>query len=536
MSEFHSHIDAATGVAIVSEVEPGEIDGQLVARTPAYVQRALASWAEEAQDVKSQGGQLFERNRYVTPTRVFEQMGLAYDALDDDIVSNVLDTSEAIAFQKVEFECPDYEQEQMWGKVGKRLDFDTFVRQAWRELFLVSQFYVVMWWGNESIKLTGKAEKRKRRKSFDLYMPTGIGFLDPTRIVPVKNGIFGDYRLAWIASDQDMSLLDAVGTTGEDQVVSQLFVEKFVPGEKEKRDLSKEGIDPDRLIMLNPDMVWRHSLTKGTYERWARIRMKSVFPLLDLKAQLRSMDRSYLRAGMNFIVLVTRGTDQLPASRTEVENATYMMRTQSRSPVIVTDHRIRIEIITPDMTNVMDDRKWMVLDERLLMRLWGMFQLPSGTSNRETSVTLGKVIARSISNRRHMLKRAIERHVIDAIVDHPLNAELDLESAKLEFAPRRMELEYDPAMVSMVQELRDRGDLSRETVLNEFNFDQELEAQRRKIEEEKYDDTFKPVNVPFDSPNRGTTPGGSGRQGGRPAGQPQNQQDQQDQQDQNGSE
>ena len=65
-----------------------------------------------------------------------------------------------------------------------------------------------------------------------------------------------------------------------------------------------------------------------------------------------------------------------------------------------------------------------------------------------------------------------------------------------------------------LQELRDRGDLSRETTLSEFQFDQELEAQRRENEDDKYGKIFKPVNVPFDSPNK-TTPSGSGRKGGQ---------------------
>jgi len=67
----------------------------------------------------------------------------------------------------------------------------------------------------------------------------------------------------------------------------------------------------------------------------------------------------------------------------------------------------------------------------------------------------------------------------------------------------------------MIQSLRDRGDISRETVLTEFNFDQDLEAARREYEDERYPDVFEPVNVPFDSPDK-TTPDGSGRTGGRP--------------------
>ncbi|KKL17823.1 hypothetical protein LCGC14_2481700, partial [marine sediment metagenome] len=71
-------------------------------------------------------------------------------------------------------------------------------------------------------------------------------------------------------------------------------------------------------------------------------------------------------------------------------------------------------------------------------------------------------------------------------------------------------------VATVFQEIRDRGDLSRKTLLEEFGFDVDMERQRR--EEEKPDDkTFEPVNVPFDSPDK-TTPSGSGKKGGRPAG------------------
>lgn len=42
--------------------------------------------------------------------------------------------------------------------------------------------------------------------------------------------------------------------------------------------------------------------------------MKSIFELLDLKQQLRQMDRAHLIGGSNFIVLMTMGDkDHYPA-------------------------------------------------------------------------------------------------------------------------------------------------------------------------------------------------------------------------------
>jgi hypothetical protein len=438
-------------------------------------------------------------------------MAVSYDALDDDVVGNVADLSEAMAFQKVTFETEDdKDQEQIWHQIGRDLNLDGFVRSMWRELFTTSQVYMVRWWGKKTYRVEGKRDKRAARKEYDITVPIALGFLDPTRVVPVNLDPFGNASLAWILAD------DGEDVEG-DELLSALFLGRYTPSQSEAQKLEKEDIEVDKLMLLNPQYVWQHTLTKSPFERWSRVRMKSVFPLLDLKHQLREMDRAFLLGGINFIVLVTRGSDAIPTTKSEVQEAATQVRSQSRSPVIVSDHRINIEIITPDITHVLSESKWDVIDQRLLMRLWGMFTMPNDTGNRETSMTMGRVIARGLASRRHMMRRSIEDHVLRATYEHPANAKDFSNITAIEFAPRRMELEFDPSVISMLQSLRDRGDMSRETLLTEFGFDQSLEASRREYEDERWEDVFTPVDVPFDSPNKGN-PDKSGRKGGQPTG------------------
>jgi len=510
---FESEI--VDGVAIASQVDPSEVrdslEGDLGRRLEMYpgVQRALASWAEESQG-RSRNRGLFHTDKYVTPSNVYEQMAVAYSALDDDIVGNVADVSEAMAFQRVKFETvEDKDQENVWHQIGRDLDLDSFVRTMWRELYTSSVCYPIKWWGRKTYKVTTKRDKRKARKEYDLVVPTHLGFLDPMRVVPVNPDPFGKSSLAYILNSEDE-------LEGDDEFVKALYLGRYTPSQSEAQKLEEEDIEVDKLALLNPQYVWMHSLTKSPFERWSRIRLKSIFPLLDLKHQLREMDRAFLLGGVNFIVLVTRGTDQMPTTKTEVDQAAGMVRAQSRSPVIVSDHRINIEIITPDIEHVLNEDKWDVIDQRILARLWGMFTMPNDTGNKETSMTMGRVIARGMASRRYMMKRSIEREIIKEVTEHPSNEGFNEETV-IEFSPRRMELEFDPSVVTMIQSLRDRGDMSRETVLTEFGFDQELEASRREYEDERWPDVFEPVNVPFDSPDK-TTPDGSGRTGGKPAG------------------
>lgn len=513
------------GVAVASEVDPAMVGESLEAgilneyEGSAWIQpvkRALALWAEDTSGRTRRDRTIFARDKFVTPGRIFEQMAMAEDAMDDDVVGGVYDTSEAMALKKMAMQCEDPDQRDVWNQIAKDLNLDSFLRMAWRELFKSSQYYGIMWWSQKTYRVRGKGEERKRRKSFDITVPTSLGVLDPTRVVPVGVTMFGDRQLAWIADEGEMDLFNKVkDRVLDDEVVSQILLGPYQPSKAEADKLKTEGVPVDRLFLLNPVNIWAGSLTKATYERWARIRMKAIYPLLDMKHQVREMDRAFLLGGINFIVLVKKGTDEHPVRKaSEITLVAEQMRTQSKSSVIVSDHRLEIEIITPDLEHILSGEKWSVLDDRIRLRLWGSIAPPSETGNKENQVTLAKVVALGIENRRHMLKRDIEGAIIDATRDR--NEGVFDEPASLEYAPRRVDLLFDSQVATIFQEIRDRGELSRETILEEFGFDLAIERQRREEEKENGDDEiFEPVNVPF-SATDGTTPGGGGRKGGRP--------------------
>lgn len=534
MSDEHA-FEATThgGVAVASEVDPAIVESSVKdGLFGAYegsawiepVKRAIASWAEDTRKGGRRDRSIFARDKFVTPGKIFEQMAMAEDAMDDDVVGGVYDTSEAMAFKKMAMQCEDEDQRDVWNQIAKDLNLDSFLRMAWRELFKSSQYYGSVWWGRKTYKVRGMGESRKRRKSFDLNVPIALGVLDPTRVVPVGATLFGERQLAWIADAGEQELFKQVKQDRvlDDALVSQIILGPYTPDKAEAEKLQKEDIPVDRLWLLNPVNTWAGTLTKATYERWARIRMKAVFPLLDMKHQLREMDRAFLLGGINFIVLVKKGTDEHPVKKaSEITLVAEQMRAQSKSSVIVSDHRLEIEIITPDLEHIIDGDKWSVLDDRIRLRLWGSIAPPSDTGNRENQITLAKVVSLGIENRRHMLKRDIEGSIIDMTRER--NEGLFDEPASLEYAPRRVDLLFDSQVATVFQEIRDRGDLSRETILEEFGFDLSLERQRRLAEKDledgevpSDDEIFTPVNVPFNSPDNMATPGGSGRRGGRP--------------------
>lgn len=492
---FH---DPFMGATIVNDsgIEDREIFSALMEQAPEAAQ--LARWGSQTRNT----GSLFERDRYVTPSSVFDQMQVAQDAAEnDDVVAGVLESTEALALSKMSFEHEDVDQEDVWNQISDNLDLDSRLREMWRELFTVSQFYAVTWYGTRNFRLRGRTPKGvKRRKEFNaMRVPVGISLLDPLKVVPVGNLLFNSEDLAYITTDRTegntiRSVLNG-DNRSSDELVRELFVSEYAPSREEKKLLGDLGVSTSELFLLNPQRVWRHTATRPQYRRFADVRLKSVFELLDLKHQLREMDRATLIGGTNFIILVKKGTDQLPGKPQEISNLQSQVRTLARVPVIIGDHRLSVEIITPNNDHTLDYHRYDVLDMKISARLYQTFITTLG-SNRDDSLKLARVIARGMESRRYMLWRAIEKNVVFPTVE--LNPEFT-EAPKLMFHPKQIALDFDAGLAAFMFDLRDRGDLSRQTILEQVDVDQDDEARKRERERESYDATFQ-TQVPFSSP------------------------------------
>lgn len=470
---------------------------------------SLVRWGNQISAHRS--GSLFERDRFVTPHGPYEQMKTAYYAsLNDETVAGVLETSEALAFSRIDFEDDDEDEEDVWNQWADQIDLMSTMKQIWRELFTVSQCYVCVYWGRQNFKVRGTAGSGvKRKKAYNLRLPIGISLLDPLKVVPVGQMLFGQERLAYIATrEESINFFQVLaGDNTEDLLVQQLIEGPYEPTELEKAHFGELGIVWEYLFLLNDKMVWRLTETKPAYERFANIRLRSVFELLDMKQQLKAMDRAHLLGATNFILLVKKGTDELPAKPAEVQMLAEQVRMNSRIPVIVGDHRIEIEIITPKTDNTLKPERYNAIDARIEARLFGMFFTGnySAGAKGDDSIKLAKVVARGLETRRDIIAAFLQKNIFQRIID--MNPALT-GHAELKFHPHRVAIDFDPAMAILLQALRDRGDISRESILDELGFDQDDEARKREKEAKDYDKIFTPTNVPFDSPTKtadGTT-------------------------------
>ena len=482
------------------------------------VGRELASWVESTRGKPS----LYNRTAFVPSDNPYTVMATAKAAVEnDDVIGGVCDVTEGLMLQGVKWESDKPGDADIFNQIARDLNLDQFVRQWHREEFTYSQVVVGIWWGKKTYKERGETESgRKKKRSVTIDCPVGITILDPQKVIPLPPGPFGQDRLAWSATRDE-----AEGEAWMSDAVMQQFISgRAILTDHEKKQITKlvSNIDVNHLLMLNPERVFRHCRTKMPYEQFAVPRLKSTFPLLDMKQQLMESDRINLVGAANYILLVRQGTDESPAQQEELDNLNENFETVAKLPVVISDHRLSIDIITPDQEHTLSAAKYDTIDRRLISRVLGALTVASSGQRNESTLTVARGVARLLENRRHMMKRDLEMHIARKVIEanpHAFEGE-----PNMAFTPRNVQLDADSQIVQAVLALRTQKELSRETVLEFFGFDQSVEAVRREYEESSgMDDIFK-TQVPFAAGGMGgdsEEPRSSqvdGARGGRPVG------------------
>lgn len=462
-----------------------------------------------------------EFNRY---DNVFEEMALAREAMRHDyVVSNFAEIAEGLALQGTKWESSDWLTQDIFNQMAAEQNLDDLVRKMFRENFSVSQSVLAAWWGYGEFNVRGETDNGNKRKAKKkVWYPQRLTLLDPTRVVPVGTLSFGLERLAWRATPEEMSTYRAL-VLGQvrDDVMDRFYVGEYKLSPSEQKELGALG----SLLLLNEEAVTRHTGTRADFERWAPVRLNSVFPLLAMKHHLMDADRVALIGAANYILLVKKGDKDNPAHAEEIQNLKEGFKTLARVPVIFSDHRLAIEIVAPKQDFTLQAEKYDLIDTRIMQRLINALPTDTGSRTSAASVSLGRTVTRALEGRRHMLKRFLEKAIARAVVEHPKNEGIFTDGPpSMAYFPANVMIESDATLAQQIISMRTMNEISRETALEYFGFDQAAEAMRRALEEKVYDDIFQTA-VPFSSPAQGgqggaapAAQGPAGAQGGRPTG------------------
>lgn len=459
----------------------------------------LGRWVEEGRSRGSSSGSLFNRNAYSPPNNPYDEMRSARHAVRyDSIVAGVQETTEAFAFQGVKWEGEDPDEADIFNQLARIQNLDATVRKMWREEFTYGQFVAAKLWGWAELTVRGRTKSgNKRKRKVRVWAPLQIRILDSLKIVPAGVGPLGGETLCWQATQGEVGTYQQA-FKGEriDPLMTTFFQGTYIPDYDETNELAKIGVDPAKLLAMNPDWVFRHTMTKPDYERFTDVRLKSLFTLLDLKRALIEADRALLIGAAKYILLIRKGEKDTPALPEEMQNLQENYQFIAKLPVIISDHRLSIDIIAPKTDMTLNEDKYQTLDSRILARLLGTLTIGSKGRGSDDQQSLSYTVAKVMENRRHMLKRTLEFELAHAIVTHPKNAGVFETSPSLVYTPRNIALSMEQSYAQALLALRTSRELSRETILEFFGMDQATEAQRMQLEEEFYDDIFK-TQVPY---------------------------------------
>lgn len=455
-------------------------------------------------------GGILSRDKYLTPQNPIDQMRVAREALHDDIVSGAADASEHLSLSSISIYSSKLHEQAIWNRWSEYVDFTSVLRSAWRTMFTDSQFVCATWWKDMALDLADGS-------IVNIIAPSAMTVIDTTRVIPVGMLMFGQEQLAYVASPMEAARFDdilegrpAQSFTGPwyegigqfdgapDPLVARLIVGRYHPDGFETQQLLGDGVGTvDNLFLLNPQFVWRHTLSRPDFQRFSDVRLASVFELLDLKSQLHQADRTNLLGAANYILLITQGSEKAPLLPQEHANLLAGAQQIGSVPYIVGDYRLKVEIISPKTDFTLDEKRYDNLDMRIFTRLYETF-VHSSQNRSNDDVKTGSVIARGLEGRRDQIGHSFENHVFDFI--RQANRKVFTSRALLNFHPNSVAISFDPGRADSMHDARMAGEISRETYLSELRLSEDIEAQRRLREKESYDSIFL-TQDPHGTPN-----------------------------------
>lgn len=482
--------------------------------------------ATSFQSYANNGGSLLTRSRFRVPSNVLEEVILARDLAErDDDVGSVIGALLALAFgDGMRNQHADEITVALFDEIARLSDLDMAFQEMYREYLIAGQFTTATLFSQEEVSYLPASGDRTRNRTIS---SPNIGVIPAEQVVVLDNDMFRTaalwYRPANSAQETWLREFFAERTTAarksemrrQDPVLTFLLTEmRRVDPTTVNAIYMSEVYNPasgEWVFRLNPTSVARTTLPKGSWPH-PRPLMTRNFPLLEAKRLLNLMDYALLEGGSNFLVVAKKGSDLRPALPVEIENLQGTIRRAARSGVLVGDHRLSIEIITPDMTELLNPEKRKMLGAKLAKALLRLPDFEEGTGNQAAANSI-EIMSRVIQSDRRAVKRHVENRIYSECAKRiePINSPATL------WFPRII-LQGTNFFTDMVLKLRDRGDISRRSAIETAGFSYDFELSQRKIEKSRGDDrVMTPAEVPF-SGGAGPQDNGAGRPRGTSSG------------------
>lgn len=527
---------SASGAAVAGPSPVVTIDNRTEMPDNVVREAVMAHWVESAAlqfgtpssfqlYSTNPGGSMLSRSPFRVPLNIIEEIKLARQVAEqDDDISAVIGAAVNIAFgDGMQNQHQDEETVALFNKIcgpvsAGGLNMDRVLKEMYREYLIASSFTTISLFTRTRYNyfLPGSPGRKQAQLSTPM-----MGVIPAENIRVLSNDIFGNGDLAYEPTD-----------VGLREWLDEFFAETTSPGRKNQLAQAEPILaaifigkvtvpwsDTDMfssgktLFTLNPRMVHRTTMAKGA-TAYPRPLLTANFALLEAKRLLNIMDYALLQGGTNYIVVARQGSDNLPAQQPEIDNLIEQVRTASRTGVLVGDHRLDIEIITPKLDELLSTPKRKLLGRKLAM---GLLRIPEQVTPDPGAAGAAQELeftARTITSDRRDIKRHVEGNVYEEAVSR--NPSTFTRGGASIWFPKII-LSGVKDFYSSVLQARDRGDIPRRYAVEVLGFDYEAGLAEREREKKRGDDD---ILTPGFVPNAGTQdqgrPPGSSSDNGRP--------------------
>lgn len=477
-------------------------------------------------------GSMLARTPFRTPSSVIDEIKLARTVADsDDDVAATIGQELAIAYgQGLMNQHRDETTLEFFNQLAlpQNMDLESVFEEMHREYLVAGQVISLSLFMRQ--RMSYYPLKSVEPVMAQLQIPR-VGILPAENIRVISNDIVGQGQLAYFVEDPNLKNwleeyfsprttdLRKSLMAGEEPVAASLFTGKV--------EIAYDDGDPmSRGLMvytLNQRMVHRTTMPKGS-QPYARPLLTRNFPLLEAKRLLNIMDYALLQGGTNYIVIAKKGSDKTPAQPGEIANLQNQIAHASRSGVLVGDHRVDIQIVTPNLEEMLNSTKRKLLGRKISMGLLRQSEQVTGDSGTKGAENEMELLARvCTADRRRMIRHAESAFYGETALR---NRAIFKEGAPTIWGP--------PIILTEIREFwknilsaSDRGLIPHRYTVEAlgYNYDATLAEREREIARGD-DESLVPGSVPYSSPEAGPQdnnegrPPGSSPSNGRPGGPP----------------
>lgn len=524
----------ATGVVIDNRT--GLPDTEVQAAIQSYwVENAALQFGHPSsfQMYATNAGSMLAREPFKTPGNVIDEIKLARQVADsDDDIKAAMGQMIADAYgEGMQNQHQDEETLALFNKIAgqKILNLDSLNRELYREWLIAGGVTTLSLYTRQRVSYFPDTEGDPPKVTKQLQVPN-VGIIPAENIRVITNDVLNSGQLAYkveknIALEEWLREFFSTTTTParkaqmarEEPIVAALFTGVYRVDWRDG-DLLGRGTD---LYLLNQRMVHRSTMERGA-SPYPRPILTANFPLLEAKRLLNVMDYALLQGGTNYIVIAKVGSDKQPGQQPEVDALTEQVRVASRSGVLVGDHRIQVDIVTPDLGELLNPAKRKLLGRKIAMTLMRLPEQVTPEGGNEGVRAELEMASRVITADRQILKRHVEGYVYEEVITR--NPSVFKRDAPNIWFPKIV-LAGTKDFYSAIQAARDRGDIPRRWAVEALGYDYDAALAERERELARGDDDIMiPGMVPFaqNDPNAGGAgrPPGVSPDNGSPGAQP----------------